>query len=99
MGRCQRAETDAQAVPPELGDHALEQTDQGDCAISLTGVIQELSECHPVSCALELLLEQGGWPRSPLWSLLTSFAPSGLEFEKASVWDCQLLCLGMVHVN
>lgn len=65
MDKYQRAETDAREVPPEPGDHALEQTDQGDCAISLNGVIQELSECNPVSCALELLLEQGGWPRSP----------------------------------
>lgn len=65
MDKCQRAETYAWEVPPEPGDHALEQTDQGGCGISLTGVIPDLSECNPVSCALELLLEQGDWPRSP----------------------------------
>lgn len=52
-GQMQRAETDAREAPPDLGVHALEQTDQGGCAISLAGVIQELSECSPVPRALE----------------------------------------------
>lgn len=65
MDKCKRAETDAREVAPDLGGHALVQTDQGGCGISLAGIIQELSECNPVSCALECLLEQGGWLRSP----------------------------------
>lgn len=42
MDECKRGETDARGTPSDLGDHALEQTDQGGCGISLAGVIQEL---------------------------------------------------------